>query len=36
MWVRQYKNEWIVLQLAINRMGYRMFPVTSLAALTIE
>jgi len=36
MGVRQYKNEWIVLQLAINCMGYRMFPVTSLAALPIE
>lgn len=36
MWVRQYKNEWIVLQLAISRMGYRMFPVTSIAALPIE
>lgn len=36
MWIRQYKKEWIVLQLAINCMGYRMFPVTSLAALPIE
>lgn len=36
MWIRQYKKEWIVLQLAINRMGYCMFLMTALAALPVE